>query len=108
LQREALAGGVGKVLVVSGLAEAQVTLGRGVESDGFDDGGREPGGEAIGTDVFVAGVDTVASDYRGSALIERRIDPNDTRLPDYATNAGAPSLDQFYSFRVLERKRFTP
>ena len=57
---------------------------------------------------FVAGVDTVASDYRGSALIERRIDPNNPRLPDYATNAGAPTLDQFYSFRVLERKRFTP
>jgi hypothetical protein len=54
--------------------------------------------------------DSIASDYRGSALIERRIDPEDPRLRtlDYATNASAPPLDNFYNFRVLERKRFNP
>ena len=55
-------------------------------------------------------VDSISSDYRGSALIERRIDPEDPRVRtlDYATNPGAPPLDDFYNFRVLERKRFNP
>ena len=54
--------------------------------------------------------DTISSDYRGSALIERRIDPEDARIRnlDYAVNPAAPPLDEFYNFRVLERKRFNP
>jgi uncharacterized protein (TIGR02600 family) len=52
--------------------------------------------------------DRVASEYRGTTLIERKLDPNDPRLPDYAVNPAAPPLDAFYRFRVLESKRFTP
>jgi uncharacterized protein (TIGR02600 family) len=63
---------------------------------------------SVAPDQFQVGVDTIASDYRGSALIERRIDPEDPRIPDYAANPTAESLENFYSFRVLERKRFNP
>jgi hypothetical protein len=58
--------------------------------------------------------DSILTDYRGSSLIERRIDPSDTRIPDYAdsgTNPVGPqtkTLDDFYRFRVLEVKRFMP
>ncbi|QIF01011.1 Verru_Chthon cassette protein A [Roseimicrobium sp. ORNL1] len=61
--------------------------------------------------VFVPEADSVLSEYRGSTLIERYIDPNDTRIPEYAdgTNPlGKPPLDSFYRFRVLENKRFVP
>lgn len=66
--------------------------------------------------------DAVTSEYRGSALLERYIDPNDggggsindsVKIPDYAAGgnpyAGAmPPLDAFYRFRVIESKRFAP
>lgn len=55
--------------------------------------------------------DTVASDQRGSVLIERRIDPTNPGIPNYAANPGAlgaQPLDNFYKFRVLEQKRFNP
>jgi hypothetical protein len=32
-----------------------------------------------------AGGDFVTGEYRGSAIIERYLDPNDTTLPDFAT-----------------------
>jgi uncharacterized protein (TIGR02600 family) len=56
-------------------------------------------------------VDAVLNDYRGSALIERRIDPADSRIPDYGASlnpTSLPPLDDFYRFRVLEMKRFMP
>lgn len=49
-----------------------------------------------------------SSEYRGSTTIERYVDPNDTNIPDYATNAGAPSIDKFYKFRVVASKQFNP
>lgn len=60
--------------------------------------------------------DSVLSEYRGSTLLERYIDPNDTNnpIPDYATKAdpvndpSAAPLDTFYKFRALETKRFNP
>ena len=60
--------------------------------------------------------DAVLSEYRGSALLERYIDPNDTNnpipdygaLPDPVNSADARPLDTFYRFRVLETKRFNP
>jgi hypothetical protein len=61
--------------------------------------------------TFDPDVDAVLNDYRGSALIERRIDPSDTRIPDYGASANPtslPPLDDFYRFRVLEMKRFMP
>ena len=55
--------------------------------------------------------DAVISEYRGSTLLERYIDPNDTtlNLPDYASDgiSQAP-LDSFFRFHVLETKRFNP
>ncbi len=71
---------------------------------------------------FDAVKDAVISEYRGSALLERYIDPNDgsggagdssTTIPDYADSAGPfagakPPLDAFYRFRVIESKRFAP
>lgn len=57
--------------------------------------------------------DAVISEYRGSTVIERYIDPTDTslQLPDYAASSNlmteAP-LDTFYRFRTIESKRFNP
>jgi uncharacterized protein (TIGR02600 family) len=63
---------------------------------------------SVAADVFDATRDSIVSDYRGSALIERRIDPSDSRIQDYAANPNAPSLDNYYRFRVLQVKRFNP
>jgi uncharacterized protein (TIGR02600 family) len=57
--------------------------------------------------------DSVLSEYRGSTLLERYIDPTDTSkpLPDYASSSAPVSLDpldSFYQFRVIESKRFNP
>jgi hypothetical protein len=67
--------------------------------------------KARGSDpaTFDPEMDTVAGEWRGSTLIERYIDPNNEEIPDYATDAdaiGKKSLDQFYRFRILFRKRF--
>lgn len=64
---------------------------------------------------WVEGKDVVSSEYRGSQVIERYIDPADPRIPDYASSAVYtsndpsvdPSLDSFYKFRVLSSKRFS-
>ncbi|MEZ0385701.1 MAG: Verru_Chthon cassette protein A, partial [Verrucomicrobium sp.] len=61
--------------------------------------------------VFDPERDNVLTDYRGSSLIERRIDPSDSRIPDYGASEdplSLPSLEEFYRFRVLEVKRFMP
>ena len=52
--------------------------------------------------------DDIAAEYRGSALIERFINPNAERIPDYATEASSGALDQFYQFRVVDGRRFSP
>jgi uncharacterized protein (TIGR02600 family) len=53
--------------------------------------------------------DSVFSEYRGSSLIERYIDPGDPRLSlpanDFTTNSNI-SLDPFYKFRVVSTKKF--
>jgi hypothetical protein len=54
------------------------------------------------------GKDLVMSEWRGSAMIERTINPRDPeilRLPDYATITNlvtARKLDEFYTYRVTE------
>lgn len=68
---------------------------------------------SIAPSEFAADKDSIASEYRGSTLIERYIDPNDTAnpLPNYADGTSPLSktpLDSFYRFRVLEHKRFAP
>jgi uncharacterized protein (TIGR02600 family) len=62
---------------------------------------------------FDPGKDSILSEYRGSTLIERFIDPTDVTnpIPDYAGTGNAlslPPLDTFYQYRVLESKRFNP
>ncbi len=57
--------------------------------------------------------DAIMGEYRGSTLIERYIDPNDSAtMPDYADGSGNPlsktPLEAYYRFRVLESKRFSP
>ena len=55
---------------------------------------------------WVEGKDIVASEFRGSSLIERYIDPSDPNLPDFATTSAA-TLDSYYKFRVVSTKKFT-
>ena len=62
---------------------------------------------ATPADQWVEGRDIVASEYRGSTLIERYIDPNNTSIPDFATNTSA-NIDDFYRFRVIQTRRFAP
>lgn len=66
-------------------------------------------------DKFVPGTDLVASEYRGSAVVERYLDLNDPALNtanrlDYAS--GNPltkdSLDELHRFRIISQKRFDP
>jgi len=58
--------------------------------------------------------DSVLSEYRGSTLIERYIDPTDVTkpIPDYADPASSalqkPPLDTFYQFRVIETSASIP
>lgn len=61
-------------------------------------------------------VDQVVAEYRGSSIVERYVDPNDADLPDYVaavkagggTGINAPTIDQFYKFRVVHPTRFAP
>ncbi|WP_395751895.1 Verru_Chthon cassette protein A [Prosthecobacter sp.] len=61
--------------------------------------------------MFDTTKDAVISEYRGSTLLERYIDPNDisTPIPDYAQGGiNQAPLDTFYRFHALETKRFNP
>lgn len=53
---------------------------------------------------------SVAGEYRGSTTLERFVDPNNTSIPDYASSfeAGVPSLDSFYRWRVVQNRQFAP
>ncbi len=62
---------------------------------------------SVAANEFDVSRDRVTSEYRGSTLIERKLDAN-ADYPDYATSSSAPSLDTYYRFRVLETKRFAP
>ncbi|MFT5466800.1 MAG: hypothetical protein ACI8UO_001900 [Verrucomicrobiales bacterium] len=63
--------------------------------------------EEYGT--FDPDVDTAIAESRGSTLIERRIDPNHPLVPDYATKPNStPQLDEFFSFRIISKRRFSP
>lgn len=50
----------------------------------------------------------VTGELRGSTTLERYIDPNDTSIPDYATDLAASSLENHYNWRVIENRRFAP
>ena len=72
--------------------------------------------KASGTphDRWIPGRDRIASEYRGSSLVERYIDVNDPRLPDFASVAAANpkdaklGIDQYYKMRIVQTKRFAP
>jgi uncharacterized protein (TIGR02600 family) len=57
--------------------------------------------------------DKILGEQRGSAVIERFIDPSDPSIPDFTTNVttttitGA-SMDSYYRFRIFNAKQFTP
>ncbi len=53
---------------------------------------------------------TVVGDYRGSTMLERFIDPNNTAIPDYAAGftGGVAPLDSFYRWRVVQNRQFAP
>jgi uncharacterized protein (TIGR02600 family) len=51
-------------------------------------------------------LDAVVGEYRGSATIERFIDPNDQLLRTY--DAASEKLDRYYRYRVVNTKHFTP
>jgi uncharacterized protein (TIGR02600 family) len=59
-------------------------------------------------DVWVESKGSVLSEYRGATGLERYLDPNDRRIPDYAANPSAASLDTFYNWRILENRQFAP
>ena len=59
-------------------------------------------------DKFDPKKDKVIGSYRGSATVERFIDPNDTQLANYDPNARDSSVDKYYRFRVLATKQFLP
>lgn len=54
--------------------------------------------------------DSVQSEYRGSASLERYLDPQDAELEAAvgASPTDAQSWDRYYRFRVIERKTFAP
>jgi len=61
--------------------------------------------------VWEEGKDEVLAEHRGSTLLERYIDPADSRLPDFADPSvpeTAKAIDQYYRFRVINTKTFMP
>ena len=55
------------------------------------------------------GRDVIESEIRGSATIERYIDPADTSIPDFAQPANAgQNLARHYRWRTVSQKRFLP
>jgi hypothetical protein len=61
-----------------------------------------------GQNKWKEATDRVAGEYRGSTLIERYIEPQDSRIPDYATNTAAEPLDKYYRWRVVSTRPFRP
>lgn len=61
------------------------------------------------SDVVDLSNDIISADHRGSAVIERYIDPNDKEIPDMATKADTTTaLDDFCRYRIVSRQPFTP
>ena len=54
--------------------------------------------------------DRVAAEYRGSATIERYLDPNDSELVAVMIGSSAfeQSWDDYYRMRIINRKQFAP
>jgi len=68
-------------------------------------------GRGTPVDEFDPDRDTVVSEYRGSTVLGRHLDPNTPGIPDYLNDIsaiGGESLDRYYQFRVIHSKRFDP
>jgi hypothetical protein len=52
--------------------------------------------------------DTVAGEQRGATMIERYLDPNADKLPDFARASRGDAVDDYYRWRIVSRKPFTP
>ena len=53
--------------------------------------------------------DQVVSEYRGSATIERYVDPNDTAVPDFTLPANyTKNLAPYYRWRTVSERQFLP
>ena len=53
--------------------------------------------------------DQVVSEYRGSATIERYVDPNDTTIPDFTVPANyTKNLAPYYRWRTVSERQFLP
>lgn len=68
---------------------------------------------SVAANKFDPESDAIVSEYRGSSLIERFIDPTNTSIsiPDYGKSSNPATeipLERFYQFRTLESKRFSP
>ena len=60
-------------------------------------------------DVFDEAKDQITGEYRGSTTIERFIDPNDPAIGTYdPSSATTGNLDQYYRYRIVNTKRFSP
>jgi len=57
---------------------------------------------------WVEGRDVVTGEYRGSTLIERYIDPNNTKLPHFGPSLASDTLESCYAWRVLSNRKFAP
>ncbi|WP_256200462.1 Verru_Chthon cassette protein A [Verrucomicrobium spinosum] len=54
-------------------------------------------------------VDFVSAEQRGSVLLERYLDPNNEKLPDFIKDElPEQALDDYYGFRVISKKTFAP
>ncbi len=51
--------------------------------------------------------DKMLSEHRGSSIVERYIDASDKNIPDFAVTP-ARVADDFYKFRVVATKKFSP
>jgi hypothetical protein len=40
--------------------------------------------------------------------VERYVDPSDPTLPDFATATTPTALDNYYKFRIISTRRFSP
>ena len=53
--------------------------------------------------------DQVVSEYRGSATIERYVDPNDTAIPDFTDPINyTKNLAPYYRWRTVSERQFLP
>ena len=60
---------------------------------------------------WVENADQVVAEYRGADTIERYLDPNDERIPDYPSSsnpASQPPATAFYRWRTIRSLPFSP